>query len=546
MDGRRLRWQGYFFLILICFAFFVPGLVSLPPTDRDESLFSQASKQMIETGNYVDIRIQNQPRYKKPIGIYWLQALSVRLFNPDHLNEIWAYRLPSLLGATLAVVMTAALGTLFFGPLTGVLAALMMAGCLVLNVEARLAKTDAALLGTIMVAQYALARAYRLSIRSCFVPIVFWTALGAGILIKGPIILLVVASTLIWVRVTEKNLTWAHSLKPLWGIPYVLLLTAPWFIAIAMQSHGQFIHDAGGQDFLAKIWQGQNRGILPPGLHFMVMPAVFFPFSLFILLAIPDVWKLRDQVPYPFLLGWAVPVWIVFELSLTKLPHYVLPVYPALALMAAQALVKGYPAWAECRRPWLWGVAVAVWLIVGISFAMLMVALPQIIDRVWSDGTLFVSGLMLLSMALSVFYLVKRRVQSIFVLVTGSLVFMTYTFGSTLPLLHNLWITRQIMEAASLYKPCPVFHIVSASYDEPSLILMAGTQTTFSPDGAVVADALKKEGCTLGLLDTKHEGAFLSAFPPSEQQPLAVAHMQGFNIGAGRSSDLTLYLMPLH
>ena len=159
-DGERLNKFAYAFLIVLCLAFFTPGLATLPPTDRDESLFAQASKQMIESGNYVDIRFQDQPRYKKPIGIYWLQAASVKLLNPHHLDEIWAYRVPSLIGATVAVLMTACLGAFLFSPAAGLLGAIMMAGCLILNVEARLAKTDAALLGSIMVAQYALARAY--------------------------------------------------------------------------------------------------------------------------------------------------------------------------------------------------------------------------------------------------------------------------------------------------------------------------------------------------------------------------------------------------
>ncbi len=172
-DGERLSFRAYVFLIFLCAAFFIPGLATLPPTDRDESSFAQASKQMIESGNYIDIRLQDKPRYKKPIGIYWLQAASVRLLDRAHLNEIWAYRIPSFAGATLAVAMTAALGSLLFGPLAGFLAAIMMTGCVILNVEARLAKTDAALLGSIMVAQYALARAYTNTRITWRIPLVF-------------------------------------------------------------------------------------------------------------------------------------------------------------------------------------------------------------------------------------------------------------------------------------------------------------------------------------------------------------------------------------
>ena len=80
------------------------GLLGLPPTDRDESRFAQASKQMIETGDYVSIRFQDEARNQKPVGtFYWLQAATVRagqaLGVPDALTTIWLYRIPSLLGA---------------------------------------------------------------------------------------------------------------------------------------------------------------------------------------------------------------------------------------------------------------------------------------------------------------------------------------------------------------------------------------------------------------------------------------------------------------
>src|SRR6185312_14294749 len=66
-------------LVLTVFAFtcFLQGIISLPPTNRDESRFAQATKQMFETGDFIDIRFQDMPRYRKPIGIYWLQAVSV-------------------------------------------------------------------------------------------------------------------------------------------------------------------------------------------------------------------------------------------------------------------------------------------------------------------------------------------------------------------------------------------------------------------------------------------------------------------------------------
>src|SRR5437899_8002989 len=91
------------FLVLCALLLFLPGFFTIPPVDRDEARFAQATKQMVESGDYVDIRFQDEVRYKKPVGIYWLQAAAVRtaeaLGVPEARTTIWIYRLPSLVGA---------------------------------------------------------------------------------------------------------------------------------------------------------------------------------------------------------------------------------------------------------------------------------------------------------------------------------------------------------------------------------------------------------------------------------------------------------------
>src|SRR5579871_5517284 len=139
-------------LVLISLCLFLPGFFSIPPVDRDEAYFAQATKQMIETGDFVDIRYQDDVRYRKPVGIYWLQAAAVTtataLGVPDAQSKIWLYRVPSLIGAVGAVLLTYWCALAFVSRRGAVLAALMMASCAILGVEARLAKTDAVLLFT--------------------------------------------------------------------------------------------------------------------------------------------------------------------------------------------------------------------------------------------------------------------------------------------------------------------------------------------------------------------------------------------------------------
>src|SRR5580658_10408558 len=94
--------RPYAALLLFCVLLWTPGIVSLPALDRDESRFAQASRQMLESGNFVDIRFGHVPRYKKPVGIYWLQATATSIAGGGRDDQIWTYRLPSLLGAIAA------------------------------------------------------------------------------------------------------------------------------------------------------------------------------------------------------------------------------------------------------------------------------------------------------------------------------------------------------------------------------------------------------------------------------------------------------------
>jgi 4-amino-4-deoxy-L-arabinose transferase-like glycosyltransferase len=543
-DGKRLSRLAYLFLVMLCVAFFTPGIATMPPTDRDESSFAQASKQMVETGNYTDIRLQDEPRYKKPIGIYWLQSAAVRILNPRHLNEIWAYRIPSFIGATIAVLMTATLGALLFNPATGLLAAMMLAGCVLLNVEARLAKTDAALLASIMVAMYGLARAYVGQITGWRVPLLFWTAVACGVLIKGPIILLPAASVLLWMKISNKNIAWFRSLRPGLGILYALTLIAPWFIAISLQSHGAFVEQSAGQDMLAKLWQGQNRGILPPGMHLMALPIAFFPFALFIIFAAPDAWKMRHDAAVKFCLGWIIPTWIVFELSLTKLPHYVLPAYPALALLAAKFMADGFPWLSATTRRLPLVLIVGLWCMICMGFAVTFSLLPVFSDNRW-EGTQIVAGIvLLLSQGAGLMLLPTRKIGSVIAVTIGGLIFMTVTFGNTLPHLQHLWISREIVEAVAPIKPCIGSQIVSVGYHEPSLAFLAGTHTVMAMNGDEAAKALQKDFCNVAVVDAKDKDEFLATFKGARQQPRESGIIEGLNSGHGSAARLTLYLMP--
>ena len=365
-------------LIVAALLSFLPGQFAIPPVDRDEARFAQATKQMIETGDYVDIRFQDVARYKKPVGIYWLQAGPViaadALGRRSALTTIGLYRLPSLIGAIGAVLLTYWVALAFVSRRAAVLAGLMMASAMLLGVEARLAKTDAMLLVTILAAMGAMARVYlgenriKPGLAGWILPAVFWTALAAGILIKGPLILLFIGLTITALLVADRTCRWLLLLRPLPGIVWLALLVAPWFVTILTRSGDAFVAESVGQDLLPKIFGGQESHGFPPGLYFLLFWVTFWPAATLASLAAPAVWASRREKGARFLLAWLVPSWIVFELVMTKLPHYVLPLYPAIAILIAGILDSHRLA----RKNWMtWGAA--WWFVLPVIMTIGMV-----------------------------------------------------------------------------------------------------------------------------------------------------------------------------
>src|SRR3954462_9469318 len=162
----RLARRPFLLLTLLGLLLWLPGILSLPALDRDESRFAQSSRQMVESGNWVDIRFGHVPRYKKPVGIYWLQTAATKLAGPflggsgqDH--RIWTYRLPSLLGAIAAAWLTVWVAAAVTSAEGALLAGLLMLGSVLLTAEATIATTDAVLLACVLAVQGVLLRLYR-------------------------------------------------------------------------------------------------------------------------------------------------------------------------------------------------------------------------------------------------------------------------------------------------------------------------------------------------------------------------------------------------
>jgi 4-amino-4-deoxy-L-arabinose transferase-like glycosyltransferase len=535
------------FLVFVSLVSFLPGFFHLPPVDRDEARFAQATKQMIESGDYVDIRYQDEVRYKKPVGIYWLQAGVVRTAEavgvPEATTTIWLYRVPSLIGAIGAVLLTYWTALAFVPRRAAYLAGLMMATSIILSVEARLAKTDAALLACCVAAMAVMARAYLLGRQERARPItwlhvfVFWTALAGGILIKGPLILMVTGLAALTLIVTDRSAGWLLRLKPVIGVIWMLALVLPWFLAIVGRSGDAFFAQSAGEDLMGKLWHSAEGHGAPPGYYWLLFWLTFWPAAPLAAVAAPAVWRYRRESATRFLLAWLVPSWIVFEIVLTKLPHYVLPLYPAIAILIAREIQRRDLS----DNPHLVRTAV-MWP--AIAALLPLIAVAGLIYMRGQFGWLawpFAAGAAIFGFYAWRLYDVEGAELSLVRATIGAQFLGIAVFGILVPLMRPIFPSQSLSDMLKDDRACAVTTVAAAGFHEPSLVFLVGTRTRLV-DGATAAEILKGGPCRIALIESRQERAFASrADLIGLRYSLRSRLDNAFNTNGGRAISIAVY-----
>ncbi|AXS42623.1 glycosyltransferase family 39 protein [Breoghania sp. L-A4] len=528
-------------LTLLALAMFLPGFWLVPPLDRDEPRFAQASKQMLETGDYVDIRYQEATRHKKPVGIYWLQVAAAKITGFEADAPIWVYRLPSLIGAVLAVLLTFWTARAFTGPPVAFIAAAFVAMAIVVGVEARLAKADAVLLASIVAAQGALARCW-LSARakqSWGLVFVFWTALAVSIVIKGPVGVMVVGLTILTLVVFTRRARWLSSLRPIPGALYLLVLVLPWFVAIGIATDGGFYAEAIGRDMLGKVGQGQEGHGAPPGVHLAAMFGTFWPMAALMLPAAGAVIRDRRTAVVQFCLAWAVPSWIVFELVATKLPHYTMPLLPALAILTAYGVARA--ADMPPRRVLVW-IAAALLALVPLGLLVASIAAPLYLGAAPSPAGVVLCAFAAPAGFFTARFLVRTRNLLGTVPRAGATALLIYVavWGFVFPALSPIWISSRLTQAVAEVSQCADPEVMSVGFNEPSFVFLNGTDTRLAaPDAAV--PWMQGAGCRILVIDAPYEAAFVERAARDGVSVTLAGRVAGVNINGGRTLDIGIY-----
>jgi 4-amino-4-deoxy-L-arabinose transferase-like glycosyltransferase len=535
-------------LVALCLVMYLPGLAALPPLDRDESRFTQATKQMIETGDFIEIRFQEEPRNKKPIGIHWMQAVTAGWLTAEPHNSIWAYRLPSVIAAIIATLLVFGLGRRLFDDEVALIASGIFASSLLVIGEAHIAKTDAVLLACVVGSQYLIAQFFMAARQGAEQPKLRYSALlglatGLGILVKGPMILFFVGLSVFALSFWERRWAWIMSMRPIFGLGIIILINVPWLVAIGLVTSGEYFREAIGLDFLGKVSGSAEGHWGPPGYYLISLLIGFWPAWLFLAPGIIYATSRLQEGAVRFLVAWIVPAWIMLELLPTKLPHYPLPLYPALALLCGAAVMAGVR---ESRgfldNIWV-RIGTLLWIMISIA---LTGALVMFLPSTYGTGSGMVLWLLavpiILASGAAVFFLLQGEGEnaSVATIASGAL-FATVAMTVVAPNLQQLLVSVRAAEMIERTGAAPAA-VTVAGYHEPSLVFLVGTRIKLAGTGADAADFLTKTPESVALVSDDKLVEFQAYLQKNNFSADAIDSVSGINYSkGGRQVTLTLY-----
>lgn len=359
-------------LALVVWLAFFWQLGAVPLYDLDEGAFTEATREMLASGNYITPYRDGMPRYDKPVLIYWLQAASVRLLGFDE----FALRLPSAIAAALWVLALWRFVRAHLDAATATVAGLALALTLQVALIGKAAVADAVLNLFIALAcfdiwgywcrrQAASSAAHTQAERWLLVRIALWLALG--FLTKGPVaVLFPLLASLLYALTSGGWRTWFVAVcdPRLWLV--FLLVAAPWYLAVWIDSGPGFWRGFFLDHNLGRFGGVKHGHSGFPGYYLVLLPVVLLPFTGWFLRLLPMTARLWADPLDRFLLLWFAVVFGFFSFSATKLPHYlVYGITPLFILMARhrQALTSPWLAFTPpllffallALLPWLLG-----------------------------------------------------------------------------------------------------------------------------------------------------------------------------------------------
>lgn len=536
--------QPLFWLLLICVVNFFAFLGGHTLWDVDEPNNAVCGREMWLEGNWWVPMFNGDYRFDKPILIYWLMIPFNALFG---VNE-WTARLPSALAMTsLVVVIWYMSRRLIYAAtlkirsaelhLVPLLAAGLFASALHIIVIARAAVPDPLLMLSLGFTLPALLIVYFEQKKSVVASmpkllVAAYIAIGFGVLAKGPVAglmpLLIVALFLTLMR-DWKSWTLFHPFK---GAAIALLIAAPWYIVVGILTQGEwlegFIFRHNIERFTDPL-QG-HKGF--PGLYIISVLAGWFPWSgLLAAMVALGAWRikaLREEPLRLFLLCWMGVYILFFSVARTQLPNYVLPLFPAAAMLMAFGWAVAGDELRERARNWLaWGALIlALGLVIGGGLA---------VEKMWPGEGYYTVAMLPVALAAG-WWLIKRRGELWLPLVASMLISILLLTGWSIPNLEHHKVSSRLADKANSAgfdgESLATFH-----YFQPSLLYYHGGRLPMLTSVDEVGSWLS-EGRAVVVAQSALE------LLPKEIIPYLIVHDRVFGMYARRWL-LLISLMPL-
>ena len=542
---------------ILTLIFILPGLSSIPPLDRDEARFSQASKQMLEDKNYVVIKFQEELRSKKPIGIYWLQIASASIFGKDN---IISYRAPNIFSTIILIIVFStfiySISFRYFNlnissSLTfSFFSSLVMATLLGLSIEIKQAKTDTVLLTLCTVQQLIFWKIYSYGKESwnkykhheyVWLTRLFWLIIALGILVKGPISPLLFTMTLLSIcildRFVEKewNLSWLNLFLWFQGLLIVSIITLPWIYLAWQATDGHLILDAINKDFLIKLRSGQENHWGPFGSHLFLLLLTFWPMVLLLPFAARACLDWKHERLIRFLISWIIPFWIILELTPTKLPHYILPVFPGLILLILIGISSPPSGNIKFSKINKFFRAVVVIFTLLLALSLVYVSLNFSSKILIFILSIVLSFIMITSIIFgNIFFLneSKYKLSPLFGMLILAGICNIFVFSYIFPNLDKIHITPKIKNYIDSLEFRPDT-IVATGYHEPSLVFSLGRDTLLlSPEEAALV--LVEGDNTLAIVEERTHNEVKKILNKFENKIVYLTSLDGFNLAKGQ------------
>ncbi|KAA0256446.1 glycosyltransferase family 39 protein [Acidobacteria bacterium ACD] len=447
--------------------------------DRDEPRYAQAAVEMVRSGDLLVPTFNGGLRAKKPVLVTWLMAASVGLLGPTEL----AVRAFSAAGIAGAVFLTALAGARLLGPGAGLLSGAVLATSPLVVLQGLAATTDAVLLAFVTLSIALVARNLARG-PSAGRTAALGLALGGALLAKGPVGLAVpvlVAGGALALLPSVAGGRRAQVRSLLLVSLLGLALFAAWFLPANAATRGRFLEIGLGREVLhraATPMEGHGGGFLLSLPYYLpVLLAGLFPWSVHLPAALLAAVRRRreGELSAGLLLAWAVAPLVLFTLVATKLPHYVLPCFPALALLVGWFLERARRGeLSPSEERWLvrgaWGGA-------AVS-ALLLAALLVAFERLPVPGArapLVAMALLVVASAPAALVLSVRRsfAAAVWVLLAGTASVEAVAAGWLAPSLEAVKPVPRIAAAIRAATPRGV-PVASVGFGEPSLVFYAG------------------------------------------------------------------------